>query len=490
MPIGTKIRTGALWMFMGKSGSQILSFAFGVVLARLLAPDVFGMLLTIQVFTGVASFIAGGGMGQALVRAKDTTRADYDVVFTLQLAIGCAIYTMFFAVAPLIASAYDKPLYADMIRVMALSFIFRPFTNVPASILQREMRFKGMTLVGIASLIVSSTTSIVLAYHGFGVWSLILGGFASPLVTIPAYGILAKWRPGVSWRFGRAREIARYGLWVSVTDIIVYMRGRASALVMSFTLGPTAIGLYNKGESLAEMPNNFVTGSVYQVLFRALSAEQQNLDKCRYLFFRGISLVAVYVAPFYVGLIWIAEPLIRGMYGPSWVDAAVPLSILAFAWPFWLVDMLSGAVLAAFAWLRREVVVQSMMLIVTCVTIFLGLPYGIAGIAVAILITAGFGATYMYLLATRCLKAARLNIILALTPAFLLCSILAAVLYLTDSFLPSIIHNNDLLYVFSMVAIGSSSYILSFLLMPLSTLKTEQDRLKKNISHLTKAFHA
>jgi O-antigen/teichoic acid export membrane protein len=481
MPIGAKIRTGALWMFMGKSGSQVLSFAFGVVLARLLAPEVFGMLLTVQVFTGVASFIAGGGMGQALVRAKDTTRTDYDVVFTLQLAIGCAIYAMFFAVAPLIATAYDKPLYADMIRVMALSFIFRPFTNVPASILQREMRFKGMTLVGIVSLIVSSTTSIVLAYHGFGVWSLILGGFASPLVTIPAYGVLAKWRPGFALRFGRAREIARYGAWVSLTDILVYLRERISIFMMSFTLGPAAVGLYNKGESLAGMPNGFITGSVYQVLLRALAIEQDNLDKCRYLFFRSISLVAVYATPFYIGLLWMAEPLIRGVYGEKWAEAATPLLILALAWPFWLLDMLSGAVLAAFAWLHREAVVQASTLAVAAGAVSIGLQFGLSGVAWAMVATAAFASIYMYWLATKRLQARRRDFLNALWPAAILNSTLAVALALAHLMLNEILHRNDLAYVACMAAIGGSIYVACFLALPINALGNERDRWKRKL---------
>lgn len=75
MTTGQKIRSGALWSFMGNTGSQIIGFLFGIALARLLAPDVFGVLLTIQIFTGIAGFVAGSGMGQALVRARDTTRA-------------------------------------------------------------------------------------------------------------------------------------------------------------------------------------------------------------------------------------------------------------------------------------------------------------------------------------------------------------------------------------------------------------------------------
>ena len=481
MTTGNKIRSGALWSFMGSTGSQIISFVFGIVLARMLAPEVFGMLLTIQVFTGVAGFIAGAGMGQALVRAKDTSRADYDIVFTLQMVIGCLICAIFFFSAPIIAGWYDTPVYSDLIRVSALSFLFRPFNNVPASILHREMRFKDMVWVRFLGQIASSLSCIALAYYGFGVWALILGGMVAPLITIPLFSMQAKWRPALSLNIARAKDIARYGMMVSVTDIIVYARTRVSALMLSRSLGPAAVGLYNKGESLADMPNNFITGSVYQVLFRTLAAEQDNLDRCRYLFFRSITLVAVYGTPFYIGLLWLSEPLIRGVYGEKWVEAAGPLLILIFAWPFWLLDMLSGAVLAAFAWLHREVVSQTATLIVTCITILIGLDFGIKGVAWALVFSAAFSAIFMHTLAIRCLKAHWLDFVRALAPAAVLNSTLAASLFLFSAVLPAQIKSNDYAYLVVLGGLGAIVYALSFLYLPIKGMAAEQNRWKEKL---------
>ena len=486
MTTGNKIRSGALWSFMGSTGSQIISFIFGIVLARMLAPDVFGMLVTIQVFTGVAGFIAGAGMGQALVRAKDTSRADYDIVFTLQLIIGCLIYAIFFFSGPIIAEWYDTSLYSDLIRVSALSFLFRPFNNVPASILHREMRFKDMVWVRFLAQIASNLSCIALAYYGFGVWALIFGGMVAPLITIPLFSMQAKWRPGLSLDITRAKDIARYGMLVSATDIIVYVRTRVSALILSRSLGPAAVGLYNKGESLAEMPNGFITGSVYQVLFRTLAAEQDNIDRCRYLFFRSITLVAVYGTPFYIGLLWLSEPLIRGVYGDKWVEAAGPLFILSFAWPFWLLDMLSGAVLAAFAWLHREVVSQTATLIVTCIAILIGLDFGIKGVAWALVASAIFSAIYMHTLAIRCLKAHWLDFTRALAPAAILNITLAASLFLFSTVLPVQVKANDYVYLLALGGLGALVYSLSFLYMPIKSMATEQSRWKKKIGRILK----
>ena len=478
MSVGQGFRHGVTWLFVGNSGRQVLTFLFGIVLARLLAPEDFGVLLTIQVFTGLAGFVAGGGMGQALVRAKTATQQDYDIVFTLQLGIGCLIYTGFFFAAPWFAQWYDTPLYTDLLRVSALSFIFRPLVNLPASMLYRQMRYKAQTVVGITSLLVSSSISILMAWQGYGVWSLIWGGIAGSAYSAAALIPLARWRPGFSLEFRRGRDIARYGILVSANDIVCYLRDQASIFILSRTLGPANVGLYNKGESLARMPHAFITGSVYQVLFRAMAAEQDNLDKCRYLFFRSIALVAVYATPFYIGLLWLAEPLIRGVYGEKWVATAGPLMILAFAWPFWLMDNLSGAVLAAQNWLDRELPVQIATLIITALGIIIALPFGIEGVAWAIAGVAVYSAFHLYWLATRCLNAKLSGFFKAIVPAAALNALLALVLFSAHSAMPISIIENDFAYIALMGMTGGAIYILSFLFLPFRSLSTERERWK------------
>ena len=149
MSLGDSIRHGAKWLLGGNVAGQVIQFGFGVVLARLLVPSDFGVLVTVQIFTGLAGFIAGGGTGQALVRAKEAKHEDFQVVFTIQLMIGVLIYAAFFAAAPFFARWYSQPLYTDLFRVSALSFILRPFANMPNVWLTREMRFKQRMIINL-----------------------------------------------------------------------------------------------------------------------------------------------------------------------------------------------------------------------------------------------------------------------------------------------------------------------------------------------------
>jgi teichuronic acid exporter len=482
MSLGQNIRHGVAWLFVGNSGKQVLAFLFGIVLARLLAPEDFGVLLTIQVFTGLAGFVAGGGMGQALVRAKTATQQDYDIVFTLQLGIGCLIYAGFFFAAPWFAKWYDTPLYADLLRVSALSFIFRPLVNLPSSMLYRNMRYKAHTVVGISSLLVSSGISIFLAWLGYGVWSLIWGGIAGSIYKAAVLIPLARWRPGFSLNFRRGRDIARYGLLVSANDIVNYLRNQASIFILSRTLGPASVGLYNKGESLARMPYQFICASVYQVLFRAMAAEQDNLDKCRYLFFRSIALVAVYATPFYIGLLWLAEPLIRGIYGDKWVAASGPLMILAFAWPFWMANNLSGAVSAAHNLLGAELKIQVATLAITALCVVIALPYGIDGVAWAIVGAAAFSSVAMHRLALKSLKAKWRSSLRAVVPAVLLNGILASTLFTFEQLLPPDWIERDLARIAIMGTAGGLVYAGCLLYLPIPELATERLRWKAKLS--------
>jgi O-antigen/teichoic acid export membrane protein len=478
MSLGKTIRHGAKWVFIGNTGSQVINFALGLVLARLLMPAEFGMVATILIFTNLAGFVAGGGMGQAIVRAKEASKRDFDLLFTLQGLIGLAIVGLFFAIAPWFGRWYDNPLYADLLRVAALSFLVRPFFNVPSNMLHRDMRFKAKAAVQLTNLVVYNSIALSLAWLGYGPWSLILAGLFSAVAGALQFAWFARWRPGLCFDFARAGELMRYGLLASSNNIIGYVRGQLPTFILSRSVGPAGVGLFNKAESLAGRPHGFITGSVYDVLFRALAKEQDNLDRSRYLFFRSLTLVAVYALPFYIGFLWLAEPLVVMLFGHRWADSAAPLVILSLAAPLMIVENLSGAVLAARSWLGKELVAQIVMIVVATVAILIGLPYGMTGVAAGMVIALLYMSIHMFWLAKLSLKARWADLAHAFMPAALLNAILAVALWLTDHLIPLHLQSIDTLYVLLMAAVGGLVYALCFLYLPIPALAAETSRWK------------
>ncbi|MCH9670218.1 MAG: oligosaccharide flippase family protein, partial [Gammaproteobacteria bacterium] len=169
--LGQSIRRNTLWIFAGSAAGRVFSFAIGIVLARILVPEDFGLIVAIQVFTGAAGFIAGGGMGEALVQAKNAGKREFGTVFSLQLGICLVIYAFFWVIAPHFANWLDDPRYEPLLQVAALSFVFRPFVNVPQATLRRDMRFKVISLIQLVIMFFSGALSIYFALIGMGPWA-------------------------------------------------------------------------------------------------------------------------------------------------------------------------------------------------------------------------------------------------------------------------------------------------------------------------------
>ena len=481
MSLGESIRHGAKWLLAGNLAGQILQFAFGIVLARVLVPADFGLLVTVQIFTGLAGFIATGGTGQALVRAKEAKLEDFQVVFTIQLAIGLLIYALFFITAPLFAHWYKEPLYNELFRVSALSFILRPFVNMPSIWLTREMRFKQRTVVSLACGTLGSIVSVTLAMQDFGVWSLVLGGLSGAALSAAAlYGITPV-RPAIRFDPALARELGLYGFKFTSNEIATYVRKQTPNFFLGQLQGPAIVGLFNKADSLARAPR-VVTHSVYDPIFRGLAASQDNLDRSRYIYFRTVMLLTVYMTPLFVGLAWLAQPFVAFVYGPKWISSAAPLAILSLTGPLASIGNPSGAVLAARNWLGKEIFVHLLQTILFAASCIIGLRWGLSGVAIGILVSEGIGMLFIAFLVARCIKSTFLQFATSLAPGLLLNLILVGVLALADFLLPTGFgKQHSLAYLLIMSTAGGIAYISAFFLLPISALTTEVARWKSRL---------
>ncbi len=477
------IRTNTLWLLVGNISQRVLELFFSIVLARLLLPSDFGLLVTTQVFTGVAGFIAGGGMGQALIQAKDVTRKHFHVVFSIQLGICILIYSAFFFTAPWIAIWFDKPIYSDLLRVSALNFLIRPFVNISMSKLKREMRFKSVSIIGLLSLIVSSSASVLLALNEYGVWSLIYGGLIGSLFSSLCFIFYSRCYPRFAFNSGIAKSLGTYGIKFSINDIIEYLRLQTPNFLLGKFMGTQSVGLFNKGYSLSEYPIRLIAGSVYQTVFRAMSFTQENLDQSKYIYLRTITLVCIYTFPFYIGLLWLAEPFVTTLYGEKWRLASVPLQIFCLSQLLSCFGNGSGAVMSAQNMLGTEIKIQ----LVTFLLVGIGCWYGIqrddiAMVAWGILPGSVFLYTGVAYCACRRLKVTFLEFLKALAPASFLSALLASVLALSEYGLDYYnINLKPLAYMTSLATIGGMTYGLLFLFSPIASLKTERDRWKKKL---------
>ncbi len=479
MSLGQSIRSGVKWLAFGKVGNRLFEFAFGVALARLLVPADFGMIATIQIFTGFVGMFTAGGMGQSLIRAKQADTNDFTAVFTLQLAVGVLVYLAFFFSAPLVARFFENPLYTDLMRISALSFLLRPLVAMRNAWLNREMQFKSRTIVDVMTAFVGGFLSVGMALLGMGVWSLTVAGLLGALFNNLWLARLTPLKPRLNLDVATMRKHAGYGAKILGVDFVNYLRAQSRTLILSKMAGPAFLGLFNKAESLSRLPNQLLMSPTMEPLFRAMSKSQDNLDQTKYLFYRSITLLMAYTTPAYVLLWWIAEPFIGVVYGPNWVAAGAAMSILTWVGVFLNVAFPCSAVLAAQNRLGKEILATAINLPIMAGACFIGLRWGLEGVAWAVVLSQSLFAVQLYWLTLQALPTRLADLMQAIWPGLLLGSLLFGFLALVDFAIGERLGDSPAFYVVVMAILALTFHACAFLLLPLRALQSETERLRK-----------
>lgn len=477
MSVGQSIRKGITWLLVGNSGSQVLQFVFGILLARILVPADFGMVVTVQIFTGFVGMLTSGGMGQSLVRAKAVTDDDFNSVFTVQLVIGVVVFIGFFALAPWLAVYLEDLRYRDLIRVSAVSFLLRPYAQTRASWLNREMQLDKRAKVTLSSAALSGVTSIAMAYAGMGVWSLILAGLVGALAMNALYALATPLRLRLRFDRDAIRLHSGYGLKITTNEFLAYVKEQSVNLILSKIAGPAQLGLFSKADGLSRLPNRLITPPTGQTVFRAMSKVQDNLDQTKYMFYRTVALLTVYIGPALVGLWWVAEPLIEVLYGRRWLPAAEPMKVLILAAFLRPVRTPSAVVLAAQNRLGQEMVALAISLVLAIAASIAGLQWGLIGVAWALVADATFLAIYYYVLAYQVLPTRLMDLLKALAPGLLLSALVGLVLAgVHFGFAGRIKASLPIVYLGILGAAGLAVYVVGFFLFPIEVLRSESRR--------------
>lgn len=480
--MGKKIRSGTKWSFASSLSTEVLNFAVGVVLARLLLPADFGLIATVGVLTGLAGYFAGAGTGQALVRAEEATPRHFNIVFTLQLLIGCLIYLGFVIAAPFFANFFEQAIYHTLLLVSGLSFFIRPFINIPTSWLQREMHFRPIFISNVITLLAGSALSVGMALAGYGVWSLIVGGLFGSLLRAVILNFHVRHAYALAWDKTVIRDMGGYGAKVATNSLIEHFRSQSLILILSKLSGPTDVGLYNRAASLSIMPMRIVGTTPYQAVFRALAAEQDNLDKSRYIYYRTITLVTTYTLPLFVLAWWLAEPGIRFLYGEKWLASAAPLALLATTGLFHCIGNPSGAVIEARNRMTAEVKLNIAAWLILVAGVIHGLQWGLIGVAWAVVAMTVFFNTGLVVVAAREIQGTLRALLKALKPALLLNGMLIASLWLAHTLvLAPYAQSAPGVYSLLMTSLGGAVYALAFLYVPIESLKTESAKWRRTL---------
>jgi O-antigen/teichoic acid export membrane protein len=319
---------GVAWSGIDNVAQIGVSFIVGIVLARLLTPDDYGLIGIIAIFTNVCTALINGGFTNALIRKKNITDDDYNTAFIVNLCMSLLLYFVVFLCAPFIAYFFNHNELITLTRVSCVGMIIGAFAIVQQARLTKRIDFKSQTKITVLSSVVSGLIGIIMALLGFGVWSLVFQQLISQSLRTILLWIANHWSPQLRFSTRSFRDLFGFGWKVMMVTIINTVWNELFQVVVGKFYSPATLGQYTRAKQFASLFSSNLTNVVQRVSFPVLSEIQDDKALLMNAYRRIIKLTMLVTVISMFALGAVSEPLIFSLIGEKWHSAAVYLPFI------------------------------------------------------------------------------------------------------------------------------------------------------------------
>ena len=335
------------WSALEIAARYGVQFAVMILLARLLGPSDFGLIAMLLVFTTVAALLVDSGFGTALVQKQDTSDDDESTVFLSGIGVSVVVGCILWFAAPLIADFYSQPLLVPLTRLMLFVLPLSALAAVPDALLTQRLDFRARANAEILASLCSGAVAVVLAWRGFGVWSLAWQSLVAIGVRAALLWLFSRWRPRGRFRIESFRGLFAFGSYMLMANLLNTISIRLQSLLIGKLFDSRALGYYTLAQNTQMAPAQFMSGVLNRVGLPVFSTVADQRDKLVAALRLSLRAAIFAFVPCMVGIAVVAKPLIVMLYGARWTPAAPILSILAVSATFWPLHVLNLAAIGA-----------------------------------------------------------------------------------------------------------------------------------------------
>ncbi|MCL6275548.1 lipopolysaccharide biosynthesis protein [Muricauda sp. 2012CJ35-5] len=386
MSLAKRMFNGIAWSAIEQFSVDILHFVLGIVLARILAPEEYGVIGILLIFIAISDIFIDSGFGAALVQKQNRTEDDKSTVFWFSLLVSFFCYAVLFISAPFVAQFFDIPELEELLKVLALILIINASFTVPDIIFSIALDFKTLAKVSFGATLISGVTAIVLAYSGYGVWALVFQSLIRSSLNAIFTWILVKWKPNWVFSWTSLKSLFKYGSNLLISSLISTTVNHFYGLVIGKVMGPKDLGIYSRGTNFADTAYGALDGVLDSVIFPALSTIQDQKENLIAYTRKIIKATALLIVPLFLLLAILAEPIIRLLLTEKWLPAVPIMQIFCIARMITIISGVNENLLYVIG--RTDLVLRQQLLKigVRVLLLLVSFQYGILFIAIAELI--------------------------------------------------------------------------------------------------------
>lgn len=315
--------SGVIWSAFERLGQQTCAFVVQLVLARLLAPEQFGIIAIVSVFVLLCNSLVECGFGRAIVQRKEIDDLDLNTVFYFNIFTGCLLAMGLSCLAPFIARFYGGTELIAVLRSLSLGIAFGSIGLVHASIINRNMQFQKLFWVTFPSIILSGSIGVALAYCGYGLWALV--GYALGQRCFMSFFLWIKsdWRPRLRFSFTRLGNMFPYASRLAISGVLEQGFQNIYVLVIGKLFLPVEVGYFQRAYSFQQLPASNLNSILGRVSFPLFSSIQGDPVRSRVAMRKLIQLSSLCSFFVMAAMAAMAEPIVVTLIGAKWM-ATVP----------------------------------------------------------------------------------------------------------------------------------------------------------------------
>lgn len=366
----------------------LLQIAQVAVLARLLAPEDYGLMAMVSVVLGFASIFADMGVNSAYVQRQDVTAEQRSSLFWLNVGMSGALTLLMLVFSPLIARFFGDDRLTPLLMLAASTFVVSALGQQVRMTAEKALDFRPVVLLEVASALIGFAAAVTAAFAGWGVYALILGGILGAVSgTVLAWLFLARgWRPLWRFRLADVHSYLGFGGALVANNIVNEINRGIDLMLGGRMLGAAALGLYSLPRQIVFQIQGMVNPIITRVGFPLIAQVQADIPRVRAIYLKTLNMTAATNAPLYVGIAFFAPEVVRIVLGDKWLVAADLLRLLAVWGGLRSTVNPIGSLLLGMGRADLSLKWNAGMLFVVPPVLWIGSQFGTIGMAWALLI--------------------------------------------------------------------------------------------------------
>ena len=370
------------WSGFEVISQQFIQILISIILARLLSPKDFGMFATISIFLYSGWQIIEGGLSGALTQNKNISDVHKSTVFWYNIFVSVLIFFVLWIFSKNISIFFNNTELTNVIRALSFNFILNGISNVHFSILQKELRFKERTIVGLVSIVISGFIGLYLAFSGFGVWSLVFQSLSFSFVKTLMLLKIYSWKPKLIFDYGIFRSMFSYGKNLMFCMLLRSIFQNIYNIVIGKLYSIIDLGFYDRGRRFAVLAYDTPSTFISRTLFPTLSVIQDDINEVRIKFNAFVSFSIILIWPILVGLNLTGDMFIHIILGEKWLPSVPYFKIICLIGMMYPIHILCYGLLNSLGHSKLSFQAELSKYTLTSIAIILSFNKGIYGLLI------------------------------------------------------------------------------------------------------------